>query len=149
MHIFVYLQPFLIDGFKFDLRIYTLVTGCDPFRIFVFKEGLARFATTKYNEPTHNNCVSISPTLLIEHISHYLSICLSMSSTLQHHMLYSYLFYLFIHLSIFFLSVCQCVCLSLSLPANTYINIHISMSAILPIVFFFLYFFIYIPLYIA
>ena len=51
-------QPFLIDGFKFDLRIYTLVTSCDPLRIFVFKDGLGRFATNKYSEPTHNNTVS-------------------------------------------------------------------------------------------
>ncbi|XP_076464953.1 tubulin polyglutamylase ttll6-like isoform X4 [Babylonia areolata] len=48
-------KPYLIDGFKFDLRIYTLVTSCDPLRIFVFKDGLARFATNKYCEPTHNN----------------------------------------------------------------------------------------------
>lgn len=48
-------RPFLIDGFKFDLRIYTLITSCDPLRIFVFKDGLARFATNKYCEPTHNN----------------------------------------------------------------------------------------------
>ncbi|KAJ8304722.1 hypothetical protein KUTeg_018305 [Tegillarca granosa] len=48
-------RPFLIDGFKFDLRIYTLVTSCDPLRIFVFKDGLARFATNRYSEPSHNN----------------------------------------------------------------------------------------------
>ncbi|XP_012937408.1 tubulin polyglutamylase ttll6 isoform X10 [Aplysia californica] len=48
-------RPFLIDGFKFDLRIYTLITSCDPLRIFVFKDGLARFATNKYSEPTNNN----------------------------------------------------------------------------------------------
>ncbi|GFO20153.1 tubulin polyglutamylase ttll13, partial [Plakobranchus ocellatus] len=48
-------RPFLIDGFKFDLRIYTLVTSCDPLRIFIFKDGLGRFATNKYSEPTHHN----------------------------------------------------------------------------------------------
>ncbi|XP_054454377.1 tubulin polyglutamylase ttll6 isoform X2 [Anoplopoma fimbria] len=48
-------RPFIIDGYKFDLRIYVLVTSCDPFSIFMFKEGLARFCTTKYTEPTHSN----------------------------------------------------------------------------------------------
>ncbi len=55
----VFFQPFLIDGFKFDLRIYTLVTSVDPLRIFVFKDGLVRFATHKYMEPTNSNIVSV------------------------------------------------------------------------------------------
>ncbi|XP_024140559.1 tubulin polyglutamylase ttll6 isoform X3 [Oryzias melastigma] len=48
-------KPFIIDGYKFDLRIYVLVTSCDPFSIFMFREGLARFCTSKYNEPTRSN----------------------------------------------------------------------------------------------
>ncbi|XP_069481311.1 tubulin polyglutamylase TTLL13 isoform X2 [Ambystoma mexicanum] len=48
-------KPFLIDGFKFDLRVYVLVTSCDPLRIFVYEEGLARFATMNYIEPSNHN----------------------------------------------------------------------------------------------
>ncbi|XP_044139163.1 tubulin polyglutamylase TTLL13-like [Bufo gargarizans] len=48
-------KPFLIDGYKFDLRIYVLVTSCEPLRIFIYKEGLARFATMSYTEPSHSN----------------------------------------------------------------------------------------------
>lgn len=51
------LQPFIMDGFKFDLRIYVLVTSCDPLRVYVYKDGLGRFATIKYHEPTHHNLV--------------------------------------------------------------------------------------------
>lgn len=51
-------QPFIIDGFKFDLRVYVLVTSCDPLRVFVYNEGLARFATTSYSHPSTDNLVS-------------------------------------------------------------------------------------------
>lgn len=48
-------KPYLIDGLKFDLRIYVLILGVDPLRIFMFKEGLARFATNEYVGPTKQN----------------------------------------------------------------------------------------------
>ncbi|XP_068131353.1 tubulin polyglutamylase TTLL13 isoform X3 [Hyperolius riggenbachi] len=54
-------KPFLISGYKFDLRIYVLVTSCEPLRIFIYKEGLARFATMTYTEPSHSNLVNHSP----------------------------------------------------------------------------------------
>ncbi|XP_051894691.1 tubulin polyglutamylase ttll6 [Pristis pectinata] len=48
-------KPFILDGFKFDLRLYVLITSCDPLRIYFYDEGLIRFATMKYSEPTEKN----------------------------------------------------------------------------------------------
>ena len=38
-------NPHTIDGYKYDLRIYVLVTCYDPLKIYIFKEGLVRFST--------------------------------------------------------------------------------------------------------
>lgn len=40
-------DPFLINGNKFDLRVYVYVSSYDPLKIYVFPDGLARFATCK------------------------------------------------------------------------------------------------------
>ncbi|NXK96403.1 TTLL4 polyglutamylase, partial [Formicarius rufipectus] len=42
-------KPYLIDGKKFDLRIYVYVTCYDPLRVYLFKDGLVRFASCKYS----------------------------------------------------------------------------------------------------
>lgn len=48
-------NPFLLDGFKFDLRVYVLVTSCDPLRIFVYEDGITRLASEKYAKPNRRN----------------------------------------------------------------------------------------------
>jgi tubulin polyglutamylase TTLL6/13 len=57
--------PYLIDGKKFDFRIYILVTQVVPdLRCFMFNDGLARFATENYNS-------SINPDNLMMHLTNY------------------------------------------------------------------------------
>jgi hypothetical protein len=55
-------KPLLLDGFKFDIRVYVLVVGGsstdplqDPPRVFLCREGLARFCAHKYVEPSQEN----------------------------------------------------------------------------------------------
>ena len=48
-------RPLLVDGYKFDLRVYALVTCVEPLTVYVYEEGIARFATTRYQKPTAAN----------------------------------------------------------------------------------------------
>lgn len=48
-------KPYLLDGYKFDLRIYVLITSCDPLRVFLFNDGLVRMSTEKYQNPSEAN----------------------------------------------------------------------------------------------
>ena len=50
-------KPLLVDGFKCDLRIYVLVTSCNPLRVFLFSDGLLRMSTERYVAPSESNMV--------------------------------------------------------------------------------------------
>ena len=49
-------NPLLYNGFKFDLRIYVAITSINPLRLYIYEDGLTRFATCKYSNT--NNTAS-------------------------------------------------------------------------------------------
>ncbi|KAK7103452.1 hypothetical protein V1264_018343 [Littorina saxatilis] len=56
-------NPLVIDGFKFDVRLYVAVTSYDPLVIYLYEEGLTRFATVKYERSTkhiRNQCMHLT-----------------------------------------------------------------------------------------
>ena len=42
-------KPHLINNLKYDFRIYVIITGLSPLKIYVYKEGIIRFATEEYS----------------------------------------------------------------------------------------------------
>lgn len=58
-------RPLLIDGSKFDLRLYVLVTSVNPLRAYMHTDGLARFASVKYS----NNADTLNDRFM--HLTNY------------------------------------------------------------------------------
>ena len=42
-------RPLCLDGYKFDLRLYVLVTSFRPLEAFIYTEGFARVSTARYS----------------------------------------------------------------------------------------------------
>ena len=47
-------NPHLINGKKYDLRIYILITGHSPLKIYIYDEGIVRRASEKYSIDINN-----------------------------------------------------------------------------------------------
>lgn len=47
-------DPFLLDGYKWDMRVYVTVTSFNPLEVFIYKEGFARFTTVPYTNDSSN-----------------------------------------------------------------------------------------------
>lgn len=48
-------RPHVVDDLKYDLRLYVLLYGISPMRVYVHEQGLARFATEPYVQPKASN----------------------------------------------------------------------------------------------
>lgn len=56
-------RPYLINNSKFDIRLYVLVSSFDPLRIYIYSDGLVRFASCKYSttiSSLSNRCVHLT-----------------------------------------------------------------------------------------
>lgn len=42
-------KPHLLRGYKYDMRIYVLVTCFEPLKAYIFQQGLVRLATVPYS----------------------------------------------------------------------------------------------------
>ena len=48
-------RPHLVEGLKYDLRIYVMLYGISPLRIYLHKMAFARFCTEPYQKPDRDN----------------------------------------------------------------------------------------------
>jgi len=57
-----YLEPLLVDGYKWDLRLYVLMTSIRPCEVFLHDEGFARFSGQQYSNENQDLSVHLTNT---------------------------------------------------------------------------------------
>ena len=45
-------RPLLINGLKFDMRVYVLVTSVHPLRVHVYNDGIVKFCSSEFSLDT-------------------------------------------------------------------------------------------------
>lgn len=68
-------DPYLLAGFKWDMRTYVTVTSFNPLEAFIYKDGFARFTTVPYNtseEDIDNKFVHLTNSSIQRHNENYL-----------------------------------------------------------------------------
>ena len=48
-------NPLLLEGLKFDLRLYVLIASYDPMEVYISNTGLTRYCTVPYKAPSTDN----------------------------------------------------------------------------------------------
>lgn len=48
-------KPHIINNKKYDLRLYVVITSFSPLKIYLYEDGLVRFASEEYSEVTNAN----------------------------------------------------------------------------------------------
>ncbi|KAK8884682.1 positive regulation of cilium movement [Tritrichomonas musculus] len=67
-----YISPYLIDGYKFDFRLYILISKVSPYTVYIYEDGLARFCSEPYTPP---NCQNLD-----NHFSHLTNTAVNVKS---------------------------------------------------------------------
>jgi tubulin polyglutamylase TTLL9 len=64
-------DPYLIGGKKFDLRLYVLVTSFSPLRVWIYRDGFARFSFNRYSssKATHDDLATHLTNVAIQKLS--------------------------------------------------------------------------------
>lgn len=64
-------RPMLLNGFKWDIRVYAFVLSLEPLRVFLAEEGLVRVCTQPYVAPSSRNLHKVECHLTNYSVSKY------------------------------------------------------------------------------